>query len=62
MVVVKGTTAQTVTLPAARGRLLVQSLTAAWPTLTVNATDFVANPVRAAVWVSPDGGATWSLG
>ena len=39
-----------------------QSLTVAWPKLTVNATDFVANPVRAAVWSTPDGGATWTTG
>jgi hypothetical protein len=38
------------------------TLTVAWPKLTVGATDFVANPARAAVWVSPDGGGTWSLG
>jgi hypothetical protein len=62
VVVVKGSTAQTVTLPAARGRLLVQSIDADWPKITVTATDFVANPARAAVWASPDGGATWSLG
>jgi len=62
VLIVKGTTVQTVTLPTARGRLLAQGLTAAWRKLTVNATDFVANPARAAVWNTPDGGATWATG
>jgi len=61
VLIVTGTTLQTVTLPTARGRLLAQGLTAAWPKLTVNATDF-ANPARAAVWNTPDGGATWATG
>ena len=58
----KGATVQTLTLPTARGRLLAQGLTVAWPKLTVSATDFVANPARAAVWNTPDGGATWDAG
>jgi hypothetical protein len=62
VLLVHGTTVQAVTLPTARGRLLVQKLTATGQHLTVTATDFVANPARAAVWVSPNGGATWSLG
>jgi hypothetical protein len=62
VLLVHGTSVQTVTLPATRGRFLAQSIEVAWPKLTVDATDFVANPVRAAAWVSPDGGATWSLG
>ena len=62
VLLVRGTTADTETLPTAPGRPLVQSLTVAWPKLTVSATDFVANPARAAAWVSPDGGGTWSLG
>jgi outer membrane protein assembly factor BamB len=62
VLLVRGTTAQTETLPTARGRLLAQSLTVAWPKLTVSATDYVADPARAAAWVSPDGGGTWSLG
>jgi hypothetical protein len=62
VLLVKGTTDETLTLPTARGRLLAQSLTVAWPKLTVNATDFVANPTRAAVWNTPDGGATWITG
>ena len=62
VLLVKGTTVETETLPTARGRPLAENLTVAWPKLTVSATDFVANPARAAVWVSPDGGGTWSLG
>jgi hypothetical protein len=62
VILVHGTTTDTETLPTTRGRPLVQTLTVAWPKLTVTATDFVANPARAAVWVSPDGGGTWSLG
>jgi len=62
VLLVQGSVEQTLTLPTARGRLLVQSIDADWPKLTVTATDFVAHPARAAVWVSPDGGATWSLG
>ena len=62
ILLVEGTTAETETLPAARGRPLAETLTDAWPKLTLAATDFVANPARAAVWVSPDGGGTWSLG
>jgi len=62
VLVAQGTSVQTLTLPTARGRLLVQSLTVAWPKLTVNATDFVASPARAAVWSTPDSGATWTTG
>ena len=32
----------------------------AWPTLTVVGTDYVANPVRSATWVSDDGGTMWT--
>jgi hypothetical protein len=62
VVIVRGTSVQTVTLPAQRGRLLVQGLQVAWPKLTVTANDFVANPVRAAVWISSDGGAAGAPG
>jgi hypothetical protein len=57
---VRGAAAQTVTLPATHGRPLVQRLAVAWPEITVEATDFVVNPARAATWVSQDGGATWT--
>jgi hypothetical protein len=62
VLLVKGTTVQTVTLPNARGRPLAQKLTVAWPNLTVDATDFIANPARAAVWNTPDRAATWDTG
>jgi hypothetical protein len=62
LLLVRGATAETVTLPAVRGRPLVESLTGTFPNLTVSATDFVANPARAAVWNTPDGGATWVTG
>jgi hypothetical protein len=62
ILLVHGTTTQTVTLPTTRGRLLAESLQVAWPELTVTATDFVANPQRTTAWVSTDGGATWSTG
>jgi hypothetical protein len=63
VLLVHSTTAVTETLPTARGRPLAQTLTVApGRNLTVSATDFVANPARAAAWVSPDGGGTWSLG
>jgi len=57
---VHGGTAQTVTLPMERGRILVEKVEVAWPKLTVVGTNYVANPVRDAVWVSEDGGALWT--
>jgi hypothetical protein len=62
VMIVKGKTVTTETLPAISGRLLVQSLQVDWPKLTVTATDYVANPARGAAWTSGDGGATWSAG
>jgi len=62
VVLVRGTTAETSTLPQQRGRLLAQRLAVAWPKLTVTATDFVPTPARAAVWTSADGGASWGAG
>src|SRR5690348_15852628 len=44
LLLVRGATAETITLQAAHGRPLVQNLTVAWPRLIVTATDFVANP------------------
>jgi hypothetical protein len=62
VLLVRGSNVQTITLPTYTGRPLVQSMDVDWPHITVNGTDFVANPVHAAVWLSPDGGATWSTG
>lgn len=60
VVLVHGRTAQTVMLPMERGRILVEKVEVAWPTLTVVGTDYVANPVRSATWVSDDGGTMWT--
>jgi hypothetical protein len=62
VVIVKGKTVTTATLPSQTGRLLVQSLTVKWPNITVNAANYFVNPVGTAAWTSPDGGATWSTG
>ena len=62
VLLVKGTTVQTVTLPTVKGHPLVQSLQVSGPDFTVTATDFVANPATTTTWTSSDGGATWSVG
>ena len=60
LLLVRGTQTQTITLPTHPGRPLVQQLAVSWPKLTVTGEDDVADPARAAVWTSPDGGATWA--
>jgi hypothetical protein len=60
VLLVRGSSVQTVTLPAVRGRPLVQSLSATGEDLVVTATDFVASPARSLTWTSTDGGATWA--
>lgn len=62
VLLVKGASVQTVTLPTVTGHPLVQSLQVAGSKLTVTATDFVVNPSTTTTWVSSDGGATWSVG
>jgi hypothetical protein len=60
VLVVHGETAQIVALPMERGRILVNHIEVSWPKLTVVGINYVANPVRDAVWVSDDGGADWA--
>lgn len=61
VVIVHGGTAQTVMLPMDRGRILVNHVDVDWPKLTVLGTNYVANPVRDAAWVSDDGGTDWTV-
>ena len=60
VLVVHGETAEIVALPMERGRILVNHVEVSWPRLTVVGIDYVANPVRDAMWMSDDGGADWS--
>ena len=61
VVIIHGSTARTVMLPMNQGRILVSHVTVAWPKLTVLGTNYVANPVRDAAWVSNDGGTDWTV-
>jgi hypothetical protein len=62
VLLVRGTTVQTLQLPAAsRTRVLGQELRAAGSRLTVTGTDFVAQPPVQVTWSSTDGGATWTV-
>jgi hypothetical protein len=49
------------TLPERPGSLLVQSISATWPVLTVTALDFDTDRPTRVVWRSADGGNTWAL-
>jgi hypothetical protein len=59
VVVVHGTDARTVQLPATGGRPLAERIEASWPRLTVTAIDYDREPPRTTVWTSRDGGETW---
>jgi hypothetical protein len=51
-------------LPRIPGDVLVRSLDAAWPTLTVHATDvtaFTRGEEGSVTWTSADGGSTWTV-
>jgi outer membrane protein assembly factor BamB len=52
-----------VSLPPVDGMVLVHTLMAAWPALTVRGTDYdtVTRGVAELTWRSPDGGATWTV-
>jgi outer membrane protein assembly factor BamB len=60
VIVVKGSSATTVSLPRQEGFPLAQRIEVAGQTVTVTGADFTEQPARNVTWVSRDGAATWT--
>ena len=64
VIVARGASTQTVTLPDAGSAVVARSLTAAWPVLTVNGRSYAAPstaPDPRVQWRSTNGGKTWRM-
>ncbi len=64
LLLAQGGVARVLTLPSVTGEVLVRSLDAAWPRLTVRAVDVIAftrGEEGSVTWASADGGSTWTV-
>jgi PQQ-like domain len=64
LLLVQGTRVRVHHLPRVPGDVLVRSLEAAWPSLTVHAFDvtaFTRGEEGSVTWTTPDGGSTWTV-
>ena len=63
MILVTGTSTQTIHLPpVAPAQILADGISADGGTLTVTGADYGAEPVSTVTWTSADDGQDWSLG
>jgi hypothetical protein len=60
LALVRGTTVSSIELPAVSGRVLVRSLTVAWPQLAVRSFLYTDSGRQTVRWRSVDGGESWA--